>query len=146
MGKRRRNMDNAHVFGAILVRLDTKRSRGKEKEFKDFIFAIIEGKTKTKRHKACINPKKRSIHQPRFCDSLNIIAFATLLGYFDYIIGVETTDIPTLENFVLHCLRNSDVKNLVAETQTLAGTQFFPRKDNVHYLLKNYGLPKIPKP
>ncbi|GEM_PF-6461348 len=114
------------TLGGVLVRFEGHFARGRENDLREFIGTLASGVRKlheTGERPICCGCGLEEAQLS--CRGIQVIACATLTGYFDFVILLRTHDIDTLERFVLQCLKRSEVGHLIAETQTLAGCFFY---------------------
>jgi DNA-binding Lrp family transcriptional regulator len=118
------------TFGGILIKCDSQKARGKEGELRNFISGLAQWLTSKTEipEKPAICPQCRRGTGQEHCFRLEIVSCASLTGFFDFMLTVRTQDIETLEQFVLDCLKNGAMGEVIAETQTLAGAFILPRR------------------
>ena len=120
-------MCDMNTFGGILIKCDTRNGKGLEKEFRDFLLELstaINNRTEGDGPLECCHLCKCQAGDVT-CDKMRILSCSSLTGFFDFFITLKSSDIETLEQFVVICLKGGAKMDLVAETQTLAGGIFF---------------------
>lgn len=111
------------TLAVILIKYNS-NVKGKEGELKDFILSLPVKRNAVEKGEngcsTCVEPSK----EDKYCLDLNFISAGTLVGFFDFNVTLRAKDIETIENFIIKCLRNGERKDLISETQTIAGTIF----------------------
>ena len=111
------------TLGVILIKYNS-RVKGKEAELKDFILSLPAKRDAVKRDEDGCSTCLRQKREDTCCLDIHFISAGTLVGFFDFNVTLRAKDIQTIENFIINCLRNGQMQDLISETQTIAGTIF----------------------